>query len=66
MIKSLEKSGESLLDLINDVLDLSKIDANKMTLQKTRFYLEDFIRSLKQSVEEQVSRKGLIFKLNMG
>jgi signal transduction histidine kinase/DNA-binding NarL/FixJ family response regulator len=66
VIKSLEKSGESLLDLINDVLDLSKIDANKMTLQKTRFYLEDFIRSLKQSVEEQVSRKGLIFKLNMG
>jgi len=65
VVKSLEKSGESLLELINDVLDLSKIDANKMSLQKTRFYLGDFLTSLKQSVEEQVRRKGLVFDLHL-
>jgi signal transduction histidine kinase/DNA-binding response OmpR family regulator len=65
VIRSLEKSGESLLDLINDVLDLSKIDANRMSLQKTRFYLGDFISSLQQSVEEQVRRKGLTFRLSL-
>lgn len=63
VIKSLERSGENLLELINDVLDLSRIDANKMNLHKTRFYLGDFVNSLKQSVEEQVRRKGLDFEL---
>lgn len=65
VVKSLEKSGENLLELINDVLDLSKIEANKMNIQKTRFYLDDFIYSLQQSVEEEVKRKGLEFKLNL-
>lgn len=65
VVKSLEKSGENLMELVNDVLDLSKIEANRMTLQKTRFYLDDFIYSLQQSVEEEAKHKGLTFKLNM-
>ncbi|MGA0333249.1 MAG: ATP-binding protein [Kiritimatiellia bacterium] len=65
VVKSLRKSGESLLELINDVLDLTKIEAQKMNVQKTRFYLGDFLDSILESYAEQVKMKGLEFKINL-
>lgn len=65
VVKSLQKSGESLLELINDVLDLTKIEAQKMNVQKTRFYLGDFLESLVESYSEQVRMKGLNFKIEL-
>lgn len=65
VVKSLKKSGEGLLELINDVLDLTKIEARKMNMQKSRFYLGDFLESLSEGYAEQVKRKGLEFRLSM-
>jgi signal transduction histidine kinase/DNA-binding NarL/FixJ family response regulator len=65
VVKSLKKSGESLLELINDVLDLTKIEALKMNMQKSRFYLGDFLESLSEGYAEQVKRKGIDFNLTM-
>lgn len=65
VVKSLRKSGESLLELINDVLDLTKIEAQKMNIQKSRFYLGDFLESLVESYAEQIKTKGLQFKINL-
>jgi signal transduction histidine kinase/DNA-binding NarL/FixJ family response regulator len=65
VVKSLKKSGESLLELINDVLDLTKIEAQKMNVLKTRFYLGDFLESLSEGYAEQVKRKGIDYKLHM-
>ncbi|MCM5661586.1 tetratricopeptide repeat-containing hybrid sensor histidine kinase/response regulator [Galbibacter mesophilus] len=55
-LKSLKFSGEYLLDFINDILQINKIDANKLIaeniifdLQKT---LEDVVYSLKQTAKE--------------
>ncbi len=65
VVGSLRKSGESLLELINDVLDLSKIEARRLNIQQGRFYLKDFLESLEQSYSEQIRQKGLTFTLTI-
>jgi two-component system CheB/CheR fusion protein len=42
-IDAIKKSGESLIILINDILDLAKVDAGKMTFSKKPFSLEELI-----------------------
>lgn len=42
-LKILEFSSRQLLQIINDVLDMSKIDANKMQLEMNEFYLRELL-----------------------
>jgi signal transduction histidine kinase/FixJ family two-component response regulator len=63
VVNSLRSSGQSLLELINDVLDLSKIDARQLNIHQSRFYLRDFLESIKESYAERVEQKGIHFDL---
>lgn len=65
VVNSLKRSGENLLELINDVLDLTKIEARSMKLMQSRFYLGDLVTSLKDSYADQMSLKGMEFKLHL-
>lgn len=61
----LKFSAENLLNLINDILDLSKIEAGKVRIEKTAFNLKEMVSSLKQSFQGQAESKGLDFRVSM-
>lgn len=54
-----QKSGRHLLGLINDVLDLSKIEAGQLTLAMAPFSVADMVTSVKSAMESLASEKGL-------
>ena len=61
---SIKNSAEVLLDLINDVLDLSKIDASKLILENIGFDLKDMVRSLENQFQWSANQKGFPLLVN--
>ena len=62
-LKKIESSAKNLLTIINDVLDLSKIEAGKLHLEKINFDLCRLEDDLKNLVELKAQEKGLEFKI---
>jgi len=58
-------SGESLLALINDILDLSKIEAGKMTLQVRDVPLEDIATATRAHFSHIAKEKGLTLEVSV-
>jgi signal transduction histidine kinase len=58
-LKDIYESGRHLLSLINDILDLSKIEAGRMELELTDFDLPTAIDSALTLVRERATRRGL-------
>ncbi len=56
---NIRNSAESLLRIINDVLDFSKIESGKMELVTTVFDLHDLIDEVRMPLDSQVRAKGL-------
>jgi signal transduction histidine kinase len=52
-------SGRHLLGLINDVLDLSKIEANKLTLNPEKLAIHDLIDDVRQTVKPTTDKKNI-------
>ena len=59
--RTIHDSGSDLLALINDILDLSKIEAGKMDVQIETIYLEDFTDTLVRKFQPVATKKGLEF-----
>lgn len=58
-VEIINQSGKHLLGLINDVLEMSKIEAGRVTLHETEFNLIKLLRSLESMLQMKAKSKGL-------
>lgn len=61
-LATINRSGEHLLSLINDVLDMSKIEAGRTVLHSEAFNLHHLLQSLQEMFQLRATAKGLFLK----
>ncbi len=59
--KTAQQHGKQLLNLVNEILDLSKIESGKMKMQETTVSFQPFLRRLVSSFESHAERLGIRF-----
>ena len=64
-LKNVDMASHFLLDLINDVVDLSKIESGKMELHEAPYHVEDFNRLINTMIRPMMEAKGLRFVYEM-
>jgi signal transduction histidine kinase/CheY-like chemotaxis protein len=65
LVATIEKSADTLLTLINDILDVSKIDAGKLSIQATSHCLRTVIKEIEDFFTLEANRKGLEFSIDI-
>ena len=61
----IRRAGNHLLSIINNILDISKIESGKMELYKTDYHLWQMLKDIEEGVFEAVHEKGLKFILEV-
>ncbi|MBQ5318716.1 MAG: response regulator [Oscillospiraceae bacterium] len=62
-LKKIDNSSHYLLSLINDILDMSRIESGKMTTEETYLNLEELINQIDTMIRVQTDSKGIWLKL---
>ncbi len=65
VLKRLEANGRHLLGLINDVLDLSKIEAGQLVLELSDYSVQDIAQTVRSTLEPLAADKKLAFTIDM-
>jgi signal transduction histidine kinase len=65
VLNRVQRNGKHLLGLINDVLDLSKIEAGQLTLTLSAYSLKDVVHSVYSAVEPLAAEKRLAFRVEV-
>src|SRR5437773_8970408 len=58
-VQIFRRAGDNLLHLINDILDLSKVEASQLELERTGFSLNDHLEKVTEMVAGRAREKGL-------
>ncbi|MBC3917677.1 response regulator [Undibacterium sp. CY18W] len=64
-LNMIRSSGQSLLSILNDILDISKIEAGRIELSPTRFFLKDVLSALANMMSVNVGEKNLELSLGI-
>ncbi len=64
-LRTVRSSADTLLQLLNDVLDISKIEAGKMEIEEVDFSLPDVIRETTKALAVKAHEKGLELSVHM-
>ncbi len=62
-LQSIQSSGESLLSLVNDVLDLSRIEAGKMELRYSSVSIQGLFKEMSTIFRHKITDKGIDFNV---
>ncbi len=62
---AIKQSADNLLVIINDILDLSKIEAGKIVIEQTDFSLRDVVRSVQDMLMLKAEEKGIEMRINV-
>jgi len=58
-LEGIQKSSDNLLHIINDILDLSKIEAGKIELEQIDFSIPEVVHQVEQTLRHKAEEKGL-------
>jgi len=64
-LATIHESGQHLLTLINDILDLARVEAGKMVLHPTAVHLRSFLQVVVDIVRVKAEEKGLAFSYEL-
>ena len=64
-VQAINSAGQHLLHIVNDVLDLSKLEAGKLSINPTHFNLQQLVTELEQAFVLKASAKGISFKCSV-
>lgn len=64
-IENIQSSGENLLTIVNDILDLSKIEEGMMGIEEVPFSLRGLMHSVETMFKEKAQRKHLYVDMNI-
>jgi signal transduction histidine kinase len=65
VLQRIERNGRHLLGLINEVLDVSKIEAGRLILSLSDYSMDDIVRTVSTSLEALAAEKGLMLKADV-
>jgi len=61
-LQCIHRNGQHLLHLINEILDLSKIEANKFSIEKQQFGLRKLLEEISVTMQSRAEAKGITFE----
>jgi len=61
----IKRNGQLLVHLIDEILDLSKVESGNLKIEKTQINLYELISDIRAMMQYQAEQKGLLFSMNM-